>query len=265
MEIAAGNALVGGATAAVSAMFRRQDPIRAFIQGVGGGLVHAGGKVLATSPRAALNWPGVVMAGVGTSIVYNAGRGAHLLEEISVPAYSLRLRYSRQSPRRFHVVLNALETAVAIRTWSREGIALDWTRSSYTGTPMFEGGFMMDNEGNESAGEALGSTAIVSRSATDFNQTVRHEVAHVHQFWFVQDAWGRPLEDALRRSTVVGQWLPGWLEIGLAGPVLVVLANRADGGSVLRAAWEGEAERLERRERRPPGGPDGVFLSSRPP
>jgi hypothetical protein len=246
-EIIAGNIVIGGVTAAVRALFSDADPVRAFGVGALGGAVHIAGKNLAVEPAPAHGLMGLIVAGTGTSIVTNGGRGVHPLNEVTIPFASARLRVTPFGSRKLTVALNMFETAMIARSAARSGLRLDWGRSWSTGTAVFiaHNKRIIDSDGDMPFGLSVGPVVVVSGDVRDTARTVRHEVIHAHQHWFVQDAVGRPLEDYIRPRIPLIRRLPRWLDLGLVAPVLTVFENWATNEKGARRLAQAEAERLE--------------------
>lgn len=183
-------------------------------------------------------------------MIVNAGRGVSPFDELSVPIASARLRFTPRAGRKVRVVLNGYETAVLISAAFTTGLEIDWSRTAASGTTVFvtrpDLRIVGANE-EEVGGLASSSVVLISAFALDPARTLRHEVVHVQQHWFMQDAWGRPIEDLLRPKLPGARFIPRWLEFGIAVPALLAMEEGLPGRSGLLALREAEAERLERR------------------
>jgi hypothetical protein len=146
-------------------------------------------------------------------------------------------------------VLNGFETAVLISAAFTTGLEIDWTRTVASGTAVFVTRDMriVNAEGEEFGGIALAPVVVIGAFARDPARTMRHEVVHVQQHWFMQEAWGRPIEDVLRPKLPGARFIPRWFELGIAVPALSAVERWLPGRSGLQALLEAEAERLERR------------------
>ena len=247
-ELVGVNAIIGGVTAATQALIRKKDPFRAFGVGAFGGLVHLLGKNLAVEPSPAHGWLGLVVAGTGSSVVANGGRGVTPWEEITIPIGPTRLRFTPRDSVRFRFAVNVFESAVLTRAFLRDGLRLDWGRSAATGVFVFHTrDLRVLRDGQEVWGIAVAPIAVVSAFAVDSASVVRHEVVHVHQHWFVQDTWGRPIEGILRRRIPGARRIPAWLELGAGGQALLILEGRINGGAGADRLMEAEADLLDRR------------------
>ena len=246
-EVLGGNVLLGGVTAATRAMLDGRNPFKAFGIGALGGAVHLAGKNLTVEPGAPKDWLGLALAGTGTSMIANAGRGVSPFDELSFPVAAARIRVTPRARDKVRFVLNVYESAVLIDAAFTEGLRIDWERTAASGAAVFITDLRIMLDGKEVGGLTRASVVVVGAANADTSRTVRHEVVHVHQNWFLQDAWGRPIEDLLRRKLPGARFIPRWLELGGAAPGLLALEEWLPGRSGLRAIKEAEAERLERR------------------
>jgi hypothetical protein len=246
-EVVAGNVLIGGFTAATRAIIGGKDPWKAFSVGALGGAVHVGGKYLAVEPGAINGWLGLAVAGTGTSIVSNAGRGVAPLTEMSIPVASARLRITPGERRKLRFVVNGYETALIASAAFTKGLAIDWTRTLSSGAVVFETrGFRLESDGRNALGLAWGPVVLLDPIALDRDRTARHEIVHVHQHWFVAEAWARPLEESLRKRIPGARFVPSWLELGFESAAWY-LDERLFGPAGLSKIIEREADRLEKR------------------
>jgi hypothetical protein len=238
------NVLLGGLTAATRALIEGHDPARAFAIGAIGGAVHFGAKLI--GPGTAL--AGVAVGATGTAIVVNAGRGVSPLDELYVPVGPLRLRVTPRSSRKVRLALHGYDAVVLARNLARPGLVMDWGRTASSGTFVLRTDNRRIRSGDrEYGGVAVGSLIVMSDFTTDPARTARHELVHVHQYWFVDEALGRPVEEYLRRRVPVARRLPRWLELGIVPPALGMLEQSIFGRDrpVIRLG-ESEAEMLER-------------------
>jgi hypothetical protein len=241
------NVLIGGITAGARAVFERKDVSHAFALGALGGALHFGGKYVATSRGSASGWAGTVIASTGTSMVVNAGAGVSPLSEIAIPVAALRIRI-RPQERRARVTVNAFDAGVLAAHIGQRATHIDWWRSAATGT------FVAETEnrdiladGRYVLGLALGPFVLISDQALDPVSTWKHEAAHVQQYWFAQEAIGRPIENALRTRTRVTSWIPTWVDFGVVAPALVAADHAWFGQRGLSNLYESEAHFLEQR------------------
>ncbi len=244
--------LFAGVTAATRALVARKDPIRAFRIGAVGGAVHFGGKLVASNRRAASAILGIALGGIGSSLVANAGRGTNALSELQFPIGPARVRLSKlRGTLRVRVAINAYEAAVIGRYLADRDFRIDWHRTAALGTLAFEtrGGYLVVAHGDTVDGTSTASIVAFSAFATEPDKTERHEIAHVHQQWFLEENWGRPIEEGLRSRVPGMRYLPQWLELGIVSPSILWLEERSLGyrrGPIVRLL-ESEAEWFERR------------------
>jgi hypothetical protein len=241
------NALIGGLTAATRAALEHRDPAHAFAIGAFGGVMNYGGKYVASRRGALAGWAGLAIASTGTSIVANAGAGLAPIAELYLPIGSVRLRYTPLT-NQFRLGVNAWESAVIAHAFAHAGVHPDWRRSAATGTLVFNAPHNLILIDNDTVGGVTMASAMVLGvgAQSPETRTWKHETTHVLQHWFVDETWGRPVEDALRRSIPLLRRLPRWLELGLVTPAVEtgsdVLFGRDRGLSNLIQA---EAELLE--------------------
>ena len=238
------NVLLGGLTAATRALIEGHDPARAFAIGAIGGAVHFGAKLIGpgTGPL------GLAVGATGTAIVVNAGRGVSPLDELYVPVGPLRLRVAPRASRKFRLAFNATEAVVLTRNLARPGLVIDWGRTASTGTFAFltDGRRIMHGD-REVGGAAIGPIILISGFSAYPARTTRHELVHAHQYWFVDAAFGLPVEEYLRARIPGGTRLPRWLELGIVPPALEVLEQALFGrDGPVRRLGESEAGILER-------------------
>lgn len=246
-EVVVGNILLGGLTATTRALLSGKDPWKAFAFGALGGAVHVAGKHLAVEPGAPNGWLGLAVAGTGTSMVSNAGRGVAPFTEVSIPVASARLRITPGERRKVRFVLNGYESALIASAALTRGLVIDWTRTMSSGAVVFETrGVRIEAEAGETNGLAWGPVVLLDPLGRDPDRTGRHEIVHVHQHWFVADAWARPIEESLRAWIPGGQFIPSWLELGLESGAWY-LDERLFGRAGLYGLIQAEAGRLERR------------------
>jgi hypothetical protein len=243
------NVLLGGLTAAARALVGHHDPARAFAIGALGGAVHFSGKLVGPMSSFPGGIPGVVLSSTGTAIVSNAGRGAGLLDELNVPVGPLCVRFALRESRKVRLSINAFETGVLARNLARRGMELDWRESASMGTFAFvtKGTLIRMSDGKLVEGVTTAPVVVISSLSADPSRIARHEFVHVQQQRFLDEAWGRPIEDYLRKRIPGGPRIPRWLELGIVSPGLELMEIAIFGrdGPARRLA-ESEARMLER-------------------
>lgn len=237
------NGVVGAVTAGVAAVLRGEDFSEALSGGaLGGALVYAGKRT------AMLSFPGSGLlgrqvAGVGGSVVRNAGQGRALWGALTLPLPLVRIDVDPLALRLTAVRLDLSETVVLAYSASREDLSLNWSASLDSGAPVLDSSEPLVGAGGHDAhGMMQYGVIIVDRTSSsweaEYHRVRRHELAHVLQRDFAHRTAAGVLEDRLIR------WLPGpdgWqghVEIGLASQWALV---------GLRPYVEGEAEFLEYR------------------
>jgi hypothetical protein len=239
------NVLLGGLTAATRALIEGHDPARAFAIGAIGGGVHFGAKLVGTGTSLA----GMAVGAAGTSIVVNAGRGVSPLEELYVPVGPLRLRVTPRAPRKVRVAIHAYNTVALAHNLARPGLVMDWGRTASSGTFVLRADNRRILAGDrELGGLAIGNLYVITGFPSDPERTERHELIHVHQYLFVDEAIGRPVEEYLRRIVPLARHLPRWLELGIVPPALAALELSIFGGEgPVTRLGESEADMVSRR------------------
>jgi hypothetical protein len=237
-----GNVAIGGVTAALHAAIKGDNIGKAFVVGALGGGVHAAGKMFEKD----IGLASMGLGAIGTSIVANAGRGVGALDQIVLPIGPARLRFDPRNPRGVRASLNVYETAYAARQFFKPGMRVDWTESGRSGTLVFRQSDRVFLGSLSAAGLTAGSAIILSDKALDPARTATHERVHVQQGWFLQEVWGRPIEQLARDRTPFLRWIPGWLDLGVVTPGLISMELRTIGlHGPMRTMRETEAETLE--------------------
>ena len=241
------NAAIGGVTSAVHAVAHGKPVGRAFVYGAFGGGLHGSAKTF--SPT--LGYPAAAIGAVGASIVFNAGRGAHPLSELTLPLGPTRVRVTTGSARGVTAALSIYETAMLAKALARPATHVDWNRSLTAGTFVLRTTGPLVAGQTRAAGMTSSSVILLSDRARHRSETFDHERIHVQQHWFVQDVWGRSIENELRRRVGPLRALPRWLEIGGLPRAMLSLERQAIGADGPLRSWlETEAYSLAERARR---------------
>lgn len=246
----AGNMLVGAVTAAAGALFNGGDLPRALRVGAFGGAIHFVGKVLGSAHGGPSGLLGGAVADLGSSVVANAGRARSAFDSISFALGPGRLRLAPGSGRMPRLTLNLYEAVILGYVVSRREYRLNWSHSVSHGTLVFETRepWLLEHEGIAANGATVGSVVVVSRAAPNMRLTLDHERTHAYQERFLQESWGRPLEQKMRVTVPQLRRLPSWLELGIVLPSMLFIERKAFGpgrGPLVRL-MEWEAERFER-------------------
>lgn len=245
-ELIGGNMLIGGFTAATHALIAGKDPFRAFAIGSLGGAVILGGKYLTVEPGTGLL--GLALTGAGISTVSNAGRGISPWDEMTIPLPGLRFRFAHAAESKVRVSVNVYETVLVAQHVFHPGVNVDWGASAASGALVLRTDQrQVELDGTAVNGAASGPVAIVSAFSNDPDLTTRHEIVHVYQAWFEQEAWGRPIEDYVRSELPGGRRIPSWIELGVGAPLLIMMEHAAIGRRGTHLLKEAEAGQLARR------------------
>lgn len=247
-QVVAWNAAIGGVTSAIRAALAGHSIQKSFLVGVAGGAVHGWGKVLGTRSAFPAAIGGLMVSSLGTSVVVNAGRDSSPLSEVFVPVGIARVRIAPRAVKPVRLSLDIRATAALAHALGRGGLVLDWSHTARTGTPVFRTQLRrIVVDGDAVQGVAISTVVLVSDFAEDYAATLRHEMVHVQQYLFVQEAIGKPLEDYLRARLDRKGRVPRWLDFGLGAFVVYgtdELIGRRDGP--YRRYIESEAEALKR-------------------
>lgn len=205
------NALLGGASALVAALVRRDPPLPALARGVaGGGLVYAG-KRIAVDPRPGTGLIGRQVASVGGSVVGNAVAGRHGLDRVALAFGPVRAYVGRDvSGVDWRLDVPALGAAV----WGvATGGQIDIRESQSSGAVVVRG----DRE------LALPGTVFYSPADSERAAYVlAHEQVHILQYDQSFLMWGGPVEGWLARRYPALRGVLERLEFNL--PVLAAAA-----------------------------------------
>jgi hypothetical protein len=241
------NALLGGLTAAIRAAAGGRNPVQPFLLGALGGAAHYSGKYIALAPRGISQFAGLTVSSFGTSIVANAGAGVGITDDLYIPLGPARQIRAGG----FHVALNAYESATLIHLATGPDRRFDLASTLAFGSIVLRDRRTLKSVyGETSQGATSAAVVVVSDQATNPGATLVHEVVHARQFWFLQEAIGRPIDAAIRSHAPGGRFLPEWLELGVTVPLLIHaewLASSRSQGPTHRAK-EYEAELIECRK-----------------
>jgi hypothetical protein len=244
--VAGANAMAGGLTALVRALAAGRPSERPFVNGALGGLAQYWAKYLVCGSGSALQWGGMALGALGTSVVTNAGHGTDALSEFVLPIGPGRLRYSRS--RGWHATLNAYEAGAFWYLATRDEVRFDpGTSLSFGALVIRDPGQLRGRRGIEAYGRTEGSVVVISDLASDGDAILRHELVHARQLWFLQEAWGRPTEAAIRGHIDRRGLVPDWLDLGLVVPLLVIAERKWIRSWPLTSLLEEEAGSIAKR------------------
>jgi hypothetical protein len=166
---------------------------------------------------------------------------------VVLPLGPARLRVQPRAERPLGFAINGYETVLLAHRALRPDTRVDWALSRRAGTVVLRTSRALPAPvGQRAAALTAGSTITLSDRASDPAESYVHERIHVQQEWFLQETWGRPVEDALRQRTPLLRRLPRWLELGVVPPTLLAAEGSTLGrDGPLRFTREWEAEALE--------------------
>ena len=170
------------------------------------------------------------------------------VQTCALPIWPFRLRMTPRASHRFRLAVHAFDAGVLARNLARPGLVMDWGHTASSGTFVLRTDNRRIVSGDrEIGGAALGSLILMSDFVTDPASTAKHELVHVHQYWFLDGVLGRPVEEYLRRRVPLARQLPRWLELGVVVPGLRMAEQSIFGrdGPMKRLA-ESEAHMLSR-------------------
>lgn len=191
--VAGVNIVASAATAGLTAAIRGEDISRAFLRGAAGGGVVFAGKRVAVESFDGAGLLGREMAGVGTSIVRNAGDGQGWLEEVWLPIGPVWLQVRSGEGRRLRLYLPDI-VALAWATRMSE-LELDWSRSLSNGAMVFTSPeHRIEHESRHIAGVAIGGVILLGPTLADRETVQNHENVHVIQQDYLLHTVSRPIE-----------------------------------------------------------------------
>lgn len=199
--VASANIVVGGVTAAVTALIRGEDVSEAFLKGAAGGGVVFVGKRVAAERFDGAGLLGRQIASVGSSMVADAGLGRELYTEVWLPAGPVWVQVRPKA--RLRARANLLDVGAVIWAATRSELRFDLGRSLSNGAPVFVADGHRIFMGSEHIGGfASGGVVVIGVSSLDVEAVQRHENIHVIQHDYLRLTLDRPVERwAWRRVT----------------------------------------------------------------
>ena len=240
----AGNALIGGATAAVRARLNGRPVLKAFAGGAAGGVLTYAGKRISVERMEGAGFLGREVAAVGTSFTANAAEGRGLVDRLMLPAGPVRVYVQTRGPGpRLSARVDAAAVAAAAYAATVPGSRFDADASLSAGALVFRvagSESQVGYDGRHAAGVVLvrdgEDPARVGRAAA-------HERVHVLQYDQTFLLWAAPVEARLMARSGWTRALHRWVDLGLNAPVMagvgVVVPYRAQ-------PWEAEAVYMAR-------------------
>lgn len=211
------NVLLGGGVALAQALLSSGDvsPGEAFVKGAFGGALMHGGQRMVGSDRRGLRLLGAQTVAVGASMSRNAGAGAPLASELTLPFYPfyLHLRPGSESP----VSVRLSAAATASLAWAlvvereeyarsynrghRYRVSFDWKETLLTGAPVFrtDHSVIHTDRGDRAGMHRLGTTWYTTggRRPSQVRAVLAHEGIHLTQFSRDAILFGVPAGDAV--------------------------------------------------------------------
>lgn len=238
----AGNALIGGATAAIRAKLNDRPVARAFLAGAAGGAVTYAGKRIVVERGHGAGLLGREVAALGTSLSANAAEGRGMLDRVVLPVGPVRMYLSLRGPGpRFAARVDAAAVAAAAYTAMTPGARIDWDESVSAGALVFRA------ERNVAATSYDGrhvAGVILLRDDGNVPRiriTSAHERVHVVQYDQTFLLWSAPAENRLMDRAGWRRSLHRWVDLGLNAPVLAGLSAVVPYDA---QPWESEARFL---------------------
>ena len=245
----AANGAFGGVAAAARAALTGRDPARAFLRGVGGGLLVGAGRQVAGSRFDGAGLLGRQLSATGLSVIRSAAEDTAAW---LVPVGPLKLWIVPGSEDRLRARLNLTETTATLYYVARREARLDGRASLSAGAPVFR---LPERTFATADGEAVGrmdaGIILLGAAPTPYrvslDEPLAHEAVHVLQLDFGTEVLTGPIESwALQR--VLGRRAASLVDAGALAPLILGGLNSitAYGDRI----WEHEAGTLS--DARPP-------------
>lgn len=243
------NALLGGVTAGIAGALDGRGFADGFAGGAAGGAVLYAGKRAAAARFDGAGLMGRQVAGIGASMVANAGAGVPLLSETHLHLGPVRLRVTggwnewRVRPR-----LDLPSAAAAVHALAVPGLEFDAGRSLSSGVLVFVSPDRsivprFGGPATSAYGLALPGTILLGRTEhlppERVGHVFAHERIHVLQYDQLQLTIGRGVEERLLGGAAWGRALTRRTDLGLILPPLVGLAAFVPYGD---HPWEWESD-----------------------
>lgn len=188
------NAAVGGLSAGIGRTLKGESFWAGFRDGLPGGAVQYGGKVLGSRRFPGAGLAGRQVAALGSSMVHNAGRGAGALDQMVLPLGPARLYLDSRSPEDSRVKLDLL-TVVGTAYALAHGGRFDAPSSISSGAMVM----VLPDEFDPWRRPAAAFAGVIMHREEmvhdlDRPEVLAHEGVHVMQHDFGQTVWSEPGE-----------------------------------------------------------------------
>jgi hypothetical protein len=222
-----------------------------FARGAAGGVGVYAGKRIVAERWAGAGLLGRQVASVGSSVVWNAGRGRASLDEVALPFGPVRVYVRpRGGGPRVRARLDAVAAGAMLYGAARPELKLDAARSLSSGTAVFsaERHYFRNQGSTGSTGIAYHGTVYLSEipdiSPEDVRATFAHERIHVLQGDALFLSLGLPAQEWLAARIPGGRWVSRWLDVDVAAPLTTALGLTIPYDE---RPWEMEASYMEER------------------
>jgi hypothetical protein len=246
--VISGNVLFGGLSAGAVQRARGGSFRDGFARGAAGGLGVYAGKRIAVGRWEGAGLVGRQVASIGSSVVWNAGRGRPSLEEVALPLGPVRFYVRpRGTGRRVRARVDAVSLAATAYAVARPELKWDARRSLSSGAAVFQAPDHALSLGGEGA-SALAYPGNVYLGATRgqdrefIERSFSHERVHNLQADQLFFALGRPLQEATLNRLPGGRFLGRWVDLDLSVFGIAALAAAIDDHGA--RPWEMEAIEL---------------------
>ncbi len=191
--VAGANIVAGAVTAAATALVRREDVTEAFLKGAAGGSVVFVGKRLAVERFSGAGLLGRQVAGLGSSMVVDAGNGRGLFSEVWLPVGPAWVQVRPKAGLRARVNLRDVGTVIWAAT--RSELSFDVEQSLSNGSPVFVArDHQIVNGSGHADGVAVGGVILLGATNIDRVVIQRHENIHIIQHDYLLQTFSRPIE-----------------------------------------------------------------------
>lgn len=236
------NAVLGGLTAGVGRWLNGGSVHHGIGAGLAGGALGYVGRRIAVQDFGGAGLLGRQVNAVGASLVANAAANRPPLSRLDLPLGPMVLRFEPASG-----WLPSPRVRVWDAVWLISGLLdsrleLDWEESVSSGAPVFRAPEHILESG--AYGRYVGGVIVLGLNHRP--TTLAHERVHVLQIDQLQGTWGVPLEEWAVAALPGGIAAPGWVEGGVAAPLMIWGLSEGLSLGRDRRPWEAEADFLTR-------------------